>query len=103
MVVAYAERLKDDTRNQVEGMALLWGLKIALSLGMKTMEIEGDSMLIVEATKGKMKMWWSLKGIMEDIFSLLNGLQDFSIQHVFREGNATTDSMAVVDLDIEGL
>lgn len=60
-------------------------------------------MLIVEATKGKMKAGWSLKGILEDIFPLLNALHEFYIQHVFREGNVTADSLAAAGLDTEGL
>lgn len=67
------------------------------------MEIEGDSLLIVEATKGMMVAGWAIQGVIEYILSLLTRLQEFTIQHVYKEGNAVANSLATVGLDREGL
>ncbi|XP_057813277.2 uncharacterized protein LOC131027275 [Cryptomeria japonica] len=43
VVAAYTGYLKNNVVTQAEGMALLWGLKFANSIGIKQLEIEGDS------------------------------------------------------------
>lgn len=84
-------------------MALLWGLKIALSISVKSLEIKGDSQLIVEATKGTMVAGWSIQAIIEDIQSLLAGLEEFTLQQVYREGNVVANNFGALGLDQEGL
>ncbi|XP_059076711.1 uncharacterized protein LOC131875978 [Cryptomeria japonica] len=96
MVVAYAGNLRNNTITEVEGMALLWGLKMANSIGIKQLEIEGDFQIIMESIKGNSLVGWRVGSILRDIRCLLVRMEDFTICHIFREGNKAVDSMAVV-------
>lgn len=98
LVVAYSGNLKGYTNNQSEGMALLWGLRVSLLIGLKTLVIEGDSKLIIDAIKGLSKTNWSIEGIIKYIFKFLLGLDHFEIDHVYREGNMVVDALAALGL-----
>ncbi|XP_059076661.1 uncharacterized protein LOC131875939 [Cryptomeria japonica] len=93
-VAAYAGNLRNNTVTQAEGMALLWGLKMANSIGIKHLEIEGDSQIIIDSVKGNALVGWRVEPIMRDIRCLLVKLEDFTIRNIFREGNRAADSMA---------
>ena len=41
-LVAYLENFGKGNNNEVEAMALLWGLKIAMEMWIKKLNIEGD-------------------------------------------------------------
>ncbi|XP_059078044.1 uncharacterized protein LOC131876621 [Cryptomeria japonica] len=94
MVAAYAGNLRDNTVTQAKGMALLWGLKMANSIGIKHLEIEGDSQINIDSTKGNTSAGWRVKPILRDIRCFLVKMEDFTICHIFREGNRADDSMA---------
>ncbi|XP_057823669.1 uncharacterized protein LOC131035913 [Cryptomeria japonica] len=94
MIAAYAGNLSESSVTQVEGMALLWGLKMANNIGIKHLEIEGDSKVIIDSIKGKASAGWKVEPILRDIRQLLVKLEDFTIDHIFREGNRAADSMA---------
>ncbi|XP_059065557.1 uncharacterized protein LOC131857295 [Cryptomeria japonica] len=94
MVVAYAGNLRDNTVTQAEGMALLWGLKMANSIGIKHLEIKGDSQIIIDSIKGNAFAGWRVEPILRDIGCFLVKMEDFTICHIFREGNSAVDSMA---------
>ncbi|XP_059066358.1 uncharacterized protein LOC131857674 [Cryptomeria japonica] len=85
--------IKDNTVTQAEGMALLWGLKMANSIGIKHLEIEGDSQIIIDSTKGNTSAGWRVEPIPRDIRCFLVKMEDFTICHIFREGNRAADSM----------
>ncbi|XP_059075389.1 uncharacterized protein LOC131875320 [Cryptomeria japonica] len=102
MVVAYSGNLKGSTNDQVEGMVLLWGLKVSLSIGFKALTTEGDSKLMIDAVKGLNKVNWSIEGIIKDIHKFLLGLEHFEIGHVYREGNEVVDALAALGSQIKG-
>lgn len=52
MVASYTSNLNVYTSNQTEAMALAWGLRIVLSIGIHVIVIEGDSKLIIDGVKG---------------------------------------------------
>lgn len=52
MVASYSINLKGYTNNQAEGMALLWWLKITLSIGLRDLTIVGNFELIIDVIKG---------------------------------------------------
>lgn len=95
-MAAYLGNLRNNTVTQAEGMALLWGLKMANSIGIKQLEIEGDSQIIVDSVRGNSSASWRVEPILRDIRCLLVKMEDFTICHIFREGNKAADSMAVV-------
>ncbi|XP_059067723.1 uncharacterized protein LOC131858491 [Cryptomeria japonica] len=94
MVAAYAGNLRDNMITQDEGMALLWGLKMVNSIGIKHLEIEGDSQIIIDSIKGNASAGWRVEPILRDITYFLVKMEDFTICHIFREGNRVVDSMA---------
>ncbi|XP_057837587.1 uncharacterized protein LOC131047824 [Cryptomeria japonica] len=93
MVATYAGNLSESLVSQAEGMALLWGLKMANDIGIKHLEIEGDSQVIIDSIKGNASAGWRVEPILRDIRCLLVKMEDFIIDHIFREGNRATDSM----------
>ncbi|XP_057873763.1 uncharacterized protein LOC131079748 [Cryptomeria japonica] len=94
MVAAYVGNLSESSVTQAEGIALLWGLKMANDIGIKHLEIEGDSQVIIDSIKGKASAGWRVEPILRDIRHLLVKMEDFTIDHIFREGNRVVDSMA---------
>ncbi|XP_057867375.2 uncharacterized protein LOC131074704 [Cryptomeria japonica] len=95
MVATYAGNLRDNTVTQAKGMALLLGLKMANSIGIKHLEIEGDSQIIIDSIKENTLAGWRVEPILRDIRCFLVKMEDFTICHIFREGNKAIDSMAV--------
>ncbi|XP_059070632.1 uncharacterized protein LOC131860264 [Cryptomeria japonica] len=93
MVAVYTRNLRNNTITQAEGMTLLWGLKMDNSIGIKHLEIEGDSQIIVDYVKGNSSTEWRVEPILRDIRCLLVKMEDFTICHIFREGNRAADSM----------
>ncbi|XP_059064974.1 uncharacterized protein LOC131857009 [Cryptomeria japonica] len=103
LVLAYAENFDSILSNMAEALALLGGLKMALGTNTKTLIIEGDSKLIIKATKGALGICWRIKNVIKDIWSMIVWLEDFQIQHIYREGNGVADSLAKTDLEIKGM
>ncbi|XP_059076435.1 uncharacterized protein LOC131875779 [Cryptomeria japonica] len=97
-VPGYTGNLKNHTVTQAKVMALLWGLRFATSIGIKQLEIEGDSQIIMEMVSGRYTAGWKVDSILRDFMMLLANLDGFTIQHIFKEGNAATDSMVVVGM-----
>jgi len=58
-----------------KGLAMLWGLKIAHSMGVDKLQVEGDSKIIIEVAIGRSNSSWKLKDIMDDIVYLLSGFK----------------------------
>ncbi|XP_059067677.1 uncharacterized protein LOC131858456 [Cryptomeria japonica] len=103
LIVDFAGSLKNHIVNQVKGMALLWEMKFATTIGIRQLEIEGDSKIIVEAASGRTAVGWKVEAILRDARMLLANLDGFTIHHIYKEGNAATDSMVVVNMLQEGL
>ncbi|XP_059064699.1 uncharacterized protein LOC131856791 [Cryptomeria japonica] len=103
LIAAYAGSLRNHTVNEAEGMALLWGMKFAIAIGIRQLEIEGDSKIIVEAISGRSAAGWKVEAILRDVRMLLADLDSFTILHIYKEGNVVFDSMAIVGMLQEGL
>lgn len=56
LIVSYTVNLNGHSSNQVEVMALAWGICFAVSMGIKAIDIEGDSKLIIDVVKGRNKL-----------------------------------------------
>lgn len=61
LVLAYAGNFDSVSSNMAEALALFGGLKLALGTNIKRQIIEGDSRLIIEATKGALGICWRIK------------------------------------------
>ncbi|XP_057823985.2 uncharacterized protein LOC131036176 [Cryptomeria japonica] len=103
LVLAYAGNFDSTLSNMAKALALLGGLKLALGTNTKKMIIEGDSKLIIEATKGALGICWGINNVIKDIWSMIVWLEDFQNQHIYREGNGVADSLAATTLEIKGM
>ncbi|XP_057820830.1 uncharacterized protein LOC131033605 [Cryptomeria japonica] len=101
-ILAYAGNFGSASSNMAEALALFWGLKLALDINAKRLIIEGDSKLIIEATKGVSGISWMINNILKDIWSLIVWLEEFQIQHIYREGNLVVDSLDAIGLEMKG-
>ncbi|XP_059066931.1 uncharacterized protein LOC131858058 [Cryptomeria japonica] len=95
--------LENHTVTQAEGMTLLWGLKFATAIGIRQLEIEGDSKVIVEVFSGRSVAGWKVESILRDARMFLANLDCFTIHHIFKEGNVAANSLVVVGRLQDGL
>ncbi|KAF5468683.1 hypothetical protein F2P56_012820 [Juglans regia] len=93
MNLAFMEFLDHGTNNVVELMALLHGLRQCRNLGIQKVEVELDSLLIVNWLEKMRCGIWYLEDYWEEILGLLSSMQ-FVFRHIYREGNAGADFLA---------
>ncbi|XP_059073377.1 uncharacterized protein LOC131874150 [Cryptomeria japonica] len=103
LIAAYVGNLNGHSSNQAEVMDLAYGIHIALSMGIRIMDIEGDSILIINVVKGKNKLNWTIEGTIRDTMRLISRLDSFRVMHIYRESNRVVNSMATIDLNLSGL
>ncbi|XP_059066396.1 uncharacterized protein LOC131857710 [Cryptomeria japonica] len=101
LVLAYARNFGSALSNMAEALALFWGLKLALAIDAKRLIIEGDSKMIIEVTKGLSRISWMINNILKDIWSMIVWLEEFHIQHIYREGNSVADSLVGAGLEMK--
>ena len=100
IVEAGGETIGRATNNQAEYRALIRGLEVAAKLGFESVEIRGDSELIVKQVRGA----WNtndptLKEYRVRVHELLGEFEEYSIDHVPRETNDRADRLANEALD----
>ena len=78
-------------------MALLEGLKLYLSLGLRNVVVEMDSLTLLNSVKGLQRCPWRVDGEVLRICSLLSKV-DFNLLHCYREINFAADSLAKLAL-----
>ncbi|XP_057820158.2 uncharacterized protein LOC131033029 [Cryptomeria japonica] len=103
LILAYAGNFGSALSNTVEALALFSGLKLALDINAKRLIIEGDSKLIIEVAKGVLGISWMISNILKDIWSMIVWLEEFQIQHIYREGNLVADSLTAAGLEMKGM
>ena len=86
--------LEKATNNQAEYIGLLFGLRTAVKMGIKSLIIEGDSQLIVFQVSRK----WNvnnenLKTYHTNVQTLLSNFEYVGIRHVLRAHNKVADAL----------
>ena len=76
---------------------------IQIKLGIKKLIIEGDSQIILNALRKRKTPNWVLNSKLEEVFKLLDLLEQTKIQHIFREGNKKADLLANKGADREDI
>ncbi|XP_059076845.1 uncharacterized protein LOC131876079 [Cryptomeria japonica] len=79
LVLAYVGNFGSALSNMTEALALFWALKLALTIDAKRLVIQGDSKMIIEATKGIYGISWMIHNILKDIWSMIVWLEEFHI------------------------
>lgn len=75
------------------------GLDMAISLGIKDLVIEGDSMVTIQCVMKKKSNCWNLQYVLELILQQLAFFDSFLITHCFREINIIADFLANLAID----
>ncbi|QRK13824.1 ribonuclease HI family protein [Archangium violaceum] len=83
------------TNNYAEYMGLLLGLKHALSLGVKQLEVAADSELLIRQLQGRYQVKSpTLRPLYEEAVALLKQFPRVKLVHVPREKNKAADEMS---------
>jgi ribonuclease HI len=95
-----SEAIGDATNNVAEYRALLLGIERAAALGAKSLELVGDSELIVRQVKGDYKVKdETLRELHRQVQEALRDFDRWSIRHVRRDQNAEADRLVNEELD----
>ncbi|KAL6219985.1 hypothetical protein ACLB2K_007743 [Fragaria x ananassa] len=85
------------TNNQAEYEALIIGLEILLDLGVREVQVFGDSLLVVNQLVEKFKcLSLSIEPYLRKAFDLLNRFNDVYIEHIPLEFNFAANELAQV-------
>jgi ribonuclease HI len=102
LLASISEKIGQTTNNQAEYKALIAGLKKAISLGAKQVEVRSDSELIVRQILGIYKVKKEeLKPLHDEARKLAGALSSFAIKSIPREENREADKLANLALDTE--
>jgi ribonuclease HI len=95
-----SEAIGQATNNVAEYRALLLGIERAAALGAKSLELVGDSELIVRQVNGEYKVKdENLRELHRQVHEALGAIGEWSIRHVRREENAEADRLVNEELD----
>lgn len=75
---------------KAEACALLDGLQLCINMGCFQVDIEVDSLVLVQIVMKKIKCPWAIQMEIRRIYELLSRM-DFSIVHIYREINVGAD------------
>ena len=83
------------TNNIAEYNALILGLRRAIRLKIKKLNIRGDSLLVVNQIIGKYSVKNdALKKLHAIACELLSKIQEYTIKHIYRKDNTEADSLS---------
>jgi ribonuclease HI len=100
VLAAEGHFLGHTTNNVAEYRALLLGLRSALDLGVKRLEIRADSELLIKQLKGEYRVKNAgLRPLYEEALGLLRGFETAELKHVRREHNVEADRLANEGID----
>lgn len=93
MILPYSVSMPPVSNNYAELLGVLEGIKHYKRMGLTKVDIEMDSMVVINwLQQGQCRLWY-----LEDYWDVtLQGLQELncSISHIFREGNAPAELLA---------
>ncbi|XP_057862997.2 uncharacterized protein LOC131071253 [Cryptomeria japonica] len=94
IIKVMGKHIGQGTNNVAEFQALSFGLDLSLSLNIKDIVIEGDSMVVFQAVVAKKCLSWHLQYFLDHILVQLKCFSTFSISHCFREINVIANFLA---------
>lgn len=68
--------------------------------GIREIEIEGDSTIVINAIKSRSTSNWHLKALLEQILFILSDFDNYSVRYIYREANSEADFIS--KLAVEG-
>jgi 6-pyruvoyltetrahydropterin/6-carboxytetrahydropterin synthase len=92
------------TNNVAEYRALIWGLRNALQLKIRRIEVRADSELLVKQLLGVYRVKnIGIKPLFVEACQLLESFDTFTVKHVPREQNSAADKLANEAMDTRGM
>ncbi|XP_071933890.1 uncharacterized protein [Coffea arabica] len=79
---------------QTETRSLLYGVQQCLSRGFSRVQVEVDSLLLVNILRGKSRCPWRVRSKIESIQTVLR--MGWSVEHCYREANQVADALSKV-------
>lgn len=94
------EVLGSTTNNVAEYTGLIRGLECARELGVRNLDVRGDSELIVKQVRGEYRVKnEQLKPLHQQVMVLVSQFDSYSLEHVYRSDNAAADALVNEALD----
>jgi ribonuclease HI len=83
------------THNQAEYEANMLGLQILSSIGVKSVKAFGDSVLVIQQVVDVFQCFdGSLNVYLDKCLKIITLFDDFTVQHVSRDGNTLMNNLA---------
>ena len=102
VVTDAAEAIGRATNNVAEYRALIRGIELAAQNGATSLELYGDSELVVKQVRGEYKVKDAgLKPLHAEARAALSAFEEWSFSHVRREQNAEADALVNQALDVQ--
>ena len=96
----FSSYLGDKTNNEAEFQAAIIGMKAAQEFDYKSIQLQGDSQLVIEALQGKKNIKAeNLKPLYLEAKSLLQSFDKVEVNYIPREQNKAADALANQTLD----
>jgi len=100
LITSISQRIGRTTNNQAEYRAVITALEEAIRLGIKQVNINSDSELVVKQINGEYRVKKdTLKPLYQQVRQLLGSLEGFTITHIPRHQNPEADNLANQALD----
>ncbi|XP_061999335.1 uncharacterized protein LOC133716675 [Rosa rugosa] len=93
-LIASTRQVGNTTVPLAEALALRDGLKSAKEQGYNTIEVEGDSKLVIDAVNNVIQPPWRSIKIIHDIQAIATSFESISFKHIFKKANFVADALA---------
>ncbi|XP_057868680.1 uncharacterized protein LOC131075800 [Cryptomeria japonica] len=103
LIATQCHALGSHSNNFAECQALSLGVDLAISLGIKHLSIQGDSMVVIQSVMNCRSNCWHLKYLIDHILEKLSFFDTFVLSHCFRELNKVADFLADLAIDLAAI
>ena len=91
---------KKQTNNYAEYVGVLVGLRGAINKGIRKLNVEGDSMLVVKQLTGEWKVKSdNLMNVYNKCMDLKSEFDEITFSHIYRDKNSRADELANLAID----
>jgi ribonuclease HI len=88
------------TNNHAEYAGMILGLQQAVNMNIKSIVVEGDSMLVINQMQGKYKCNSpNLIELYEEAIKLTKNFEDIYFKHIYRNENKRADQLSNIAVD----
>ena len=96
-ILGYSCFFGEMTSLQAELKALIFGVRLAIDRGYSDLQLESDSLVLVQILQGKSRCPWRLQGDLQDLLKVKRFVR--KVSHCFREANKPADRLANIGAD----